>query len=44
MSKNLKLATLSVAVVAGLLVAHFADYLPVQIAQGKTALRGYFYP
>jgi hypothetical protein len=36
MSKNLKLATLSVAVVAGLLVAHFAGYLPMQIAEPTT--------
>ena len=36
MSKYLKLATLSVAVVAGLLVAHFAGYLPMQMAEPTT--------
>jgi hypothetical protein len=36
MSKSLKLVTLSVAVVAGLLVAHFAGYLPMQIAEPTT--------
>lgn len=33
MSKSLKIAMLSVLLIAGLLVAHFAGYLPLQIAE-----------